>query len=44
MLEIQNNLEFGVKPKEFVVETSFRLDALNLSWLGVIGGSPLHGL
>ena len=33
-----------MKPVEFVVERSFWLDALNLNWLGVIGGPPLHGL
>ena len=44
MLEIRNHSESRVKPEEFVVERSFRIDALNLSWLGFIGGSPLHGL
>ena len=42
--EIQNHSESRVKPVEFVVERSFWLDALNLSWLGVIGGSSLYGL
>ena len=31
-----------MKPAEFVVSLSFWLDALNLNWLGVIGGPPLH--
>ena len=31
-----------MKPVEFVVERSFWLDALNLSWLEVIGGSSLY--
>ena len=48
MLESRNRSKFrskfGVKPEEFVVERSFWLDALSLNWLGVIGGSPLHGL
>nr|CAN80119.1 hypothetical protein VITISV_005871 [Vitis vinifera] len=34
----------GVKSEELVVERSLNLDALNLDWLGVIDGSPLHGL
>ena len=33
----------GVKSKELVVEKSLKLDALNLNWLGVINGPPLHG-
>nr|CAN74379.1 hypothetical protein VITISV_013672 [Vitis vinifera] len=33
----------GVKSKELVVERSLKLDALNLNWLGVIDGPPLHG-
>ena len=33
----------GVKSKELVVEKSLKLDALNLNWLGVIDGPPLHG-
>ena len=33
----------GVKSEELVVERSLNLDALNLDWLGVIDGSPLHG-
>ena len=33
----------GVKSEELVVERSLKLDALNLDWLGVIDGSPLHG-
>ena len=32
----------GVKYEELVVERSLNLDALNLDWLGVIDGSPLH--
>ena len=28
---------------ELVVERSLKLDALNLNWLGVIDGPPLHG-
>ena len=31
-----------VKSKELVIERSLKLDALNLDWLGVIDGSPLH--
>ena len=44
MLEFQSHSKSGVKPEESVVERSLRLDALSLSWLGVIGESPLHGL
>ena len=33
----------GVKSEELVVERFLNLDALNLDWLGVIDGSPLHG-
>nr|CAN71709.1 hypothetical protein VITISV_013456 [Vitis vinifera] len=33
----------GEKSEELVVERSLKLDALNLDWLGVINGSPLHG-
>ena len=33
----------GEKSEEIVVERSLELDALNLDWLGVIDGSPLHG-
>ena len=33
----------GVKYEELVVERSLKLDALNLNWLGVIDGPPLHG-
>ncbi|KAL6315770.1 hypothetical protein AAG906_008154 [Vitis piasezkii] len=33
----------GEKYEELVVERSLKLDALNLDWLGVIDGSPLHG-
>ena len=44
MLYSRSHLKSGVKPVEFVVSLSFRLDALNLNWLGVIGGPPLHGL
>ena len=32
-----------VKSEELVVERSLKLDALNLNWLGVIDGPPLHG-
>ena len=35
--------KFGVKSEELVVERSLKLDALNLNWLGVIDGPPLHG-
>ena len=35
--------KFGVKSEELVVEKSLKLDALNLNWLGVIDGPPLHG-
>nr|CAN63078.1 hypothetical protein VITISV_034102 [Vitis vinifera] len=35
--------KFGVKSEELVVERSLKLDALNLDWLGVIDGPPLHG-
>ena len=34
---------FGVKSEELVVEKPLKLDALNLDWLGVIDGSPVHG-
>ena len=44
MLESRNLSKSGVKPEEFVVERSLWFDALSLNWLGVIGGSPLHGL
>ena len=44
MLDSRIHSKSGVKPVEFVVERSFLLDALNLSWLGVFDGSPLHGL
>ena len=44
MLESRSYSQPGVKPEEFVVERSLRLDALNLNWLGVIDGSPLHGI
>ena len=44
MLNSPNHSKFGVKLEEFVVGRSFWLDALNLNWLGVIGGPPLHGL
>ena len=33
----------GEKFEELVVERSLKLDALNLNWLGVIDGPPLHG-
>ena len=35
--------KLGEKSEELVVERSLKLDALNLDWLGVIDGSPLHG-
>ena len=35
--------KFRVKSEELVVERSLKLDALNLNWLGVIDGPPLHG-
>ena len=44
MLNSRNHSKSEVKPEEFMVGRSFRLDALNLNWLGVIGGPPLHGL
>ena len=31
------------KYEELVVERSLKLDTLNLNWLGVIDGPPLHG-
>ena len=43
MLESGNHSESEVKPEEFVVEKSLWLGELKLSWLGDIGGSPLHG-
>ncbi|RVW34954.1 hypothetical protein CK203_098259 [Vitis vinifera] len=33
----------GIKSEELVVKRSLKLDALNLNWLGVIDGPPLHG-
>ena len=33
----------GEKYEELEVEKSLKLDALNLDWLGVIDGPPLHG-
>ena len=33
----------GEKSEELVVERYLKLDALNLNWLGVIDGPPLHG-
>nr|CAN69672.1 hypothetical protein VITISV_028877 [Vitis vinifera] len=33
----------GRDEEELVVEKSLKLDALNLDWLGVIDGPPLHG-
>ena len=33
----------GVKFEELVVEKSLKLDVINLNWLGVIDGPPLHG-
>ena len=44
MLDSRSHAKFGVKPVEFVVGRFFWLDALNLNWLGVIGGPPLRGL
>ena len=44
MLKSQNRSKSGVKTEEFVVERSLYLDALSRNWLGVIGGSLLHGL
>nr|CAN83992.1 hypothetical protein VITISV_018456 [Vitis vinifera] len=41
-IEFQSQ-KFGVKSEELVVERSLKLDALNLNWLGVINGPPLHG-
>ena len=38
MLDSRIHSKSGVKPKELVVDRSFLLDALNLNWLGVIGG------
>ena len=43
VLEFRNHTESGVKPEELVVERSLGLDALNLNWLGVVGGPSLHG-
>ena len=40
-IEMQSQ-KSGVK-SELVVERSLKLDALNLNWLGVIDGPPLHG-
>ena len=42
-LGIEFNKKYGVKSEELVVERSLKLDALNLDWLGVINGPPLHG-
>ena len=42
VLEIHSQ-KSGEKSEELVVERSLNLDALNLSWLGVIDGPPLHG-
>ena len=42
VLEIHSQ-KSGVKSEELVVERSLKLDALNLNWLGVIDGPPLHG-
>ena len=44
MLNSRNHSKSGVKPEELVVGRFFLLDALNLDWLGDIGGSPLHRL
>ena len=44
MLDSRSHSKSGAKPVEFVVGRSFLLDALNLNWLGVIGGPPIHGL
>ena len=42
VLEIHSQ-KSGKKSEELVVERSLKLDALNLNWLGVIDGPPLHG-
>ena len=42
VLEIHSQ-KFGGKSEELVAERSLNLDALNLNWLGVIDGPPLHG-
>ena len=42
VLEIHSQ-KSGEKSEELVVERSLKLDALNLNWLGVIDGPPLHG-
>ena len=44
MLNSLSHSKSEMKPVEFVVRLSFWLDTLNLNWLGVIGGPPLHGL
>ena len=41
VLEIHSQ-KSGEKSEELVVEISLKLDALNLHWLGVIDGPPLH--
>ena len=42
VLEIHSQ-KSGEKSEELVVERSLKLGALNLNWLGVIDGPPLHG-
>ena len=42
--KINHSQKSGVKSEELVVERSLKLDSLNLNWLGVIDGPPLHGL
>ena len=42
VLEIHSQ-KSRVKSEELVVERSLKFDALNLNWLGVINGPPLHG-
>ena len=44
VLDSRIHSKSGVKPEELVVDRSFLLYALNLNWLGVICGPPLHGL
>ena len=41
VLEIHSQ-KSGEKFEELVVERSLKLNALNLNWLGVIDGPPLH--
>ena len=42
VLEIHSQ-KSGENSEELVVERSLKLDTLNLNWLGVIDGPPLHG-